>query len=166
VKVHHDDFGTLAKPAEQGFPHREGTTDAGHIDTPLEVDNADGNLFLGDQVVSRARNSRGIVLRSQDAIIFLQEGKDLFTLPNVVTGGDNIDSRFEQPFRRLGGDSQSFRSVFTVRNDQIRSCFFEETLQAPKHGPTARLSDNITEYENLDCVDFIYLPSQPLVPVY
>jgi hypothetical protein len=153
VEIYYDYPGFLSDLTNQTVSHLEGAADTVHIDPPLEVHNCDGNLFLGNHGQSTAGHTGGVVLRSENAVVSLQEVDNFLALPDVISGSDYVDSGLEQTFGGIGGDSQPFGGVFTIGNNKIRPGFFTESRQTGKYGPKPRLADDITDYQDLDCVN-------------
>ncbi len=89
-----------------------------------------------------ARRTVGIAVRH------LKVFDDLAFIPDVISGGHHVDAQVEQFLRQRGRDSEAGRSIFAVRNDQIRGVFFAQFGQAIFYDHAPRASKDVADEKN------------------
>jgi len=129
VEVEEDDFGSgfALDVAEEFVGFAEGVVATGHEDAALEVH--DGVGLAGGQlalVEAEAGSADGVVGGAKDAAaarvgvdgdghVF----EDLFFVPDVVAGGDDVGSEIEELFCDGGCETEAAGGVFAVDDEEI-----------------------------------------------
>src|SRR5216683_4433489 len=135
VEVEEDDLGFDL--AEELVGLAEGVIAGGHEDAALEVH--DGVGLAGGQlalVEAEAGGADGIVGGAEDAAAAdVGVGghghvlKDLFLIPDVVAGGDDVGAKVEELLRDGGGDAEAAGGVLAIDDEEVDGVGVEDVGQ-------------------------------------
>ena len=120
--------------AEEFVGLAEGVVAAGHEDAALEVHDgvglAGGELALVD---AEAGGADGVVGGAEDAaaadVRVDGDGhvlEDLFFVPDVIAGGDDVGAKVEELFCDGGRDAEAAGGVFSVDDEEIDGVGFKD----------------------------------------
>jgi len=161
VEVEEDDFGSdLAK---EFVCLAEGIVAGGHEDAALEID--DGVALSSGEfafVDAEARGSDGEVGGAEDAAAAFVRVRgdghvleDLFFVPDVVTGGDDVGAEIEDLLGDGGGDTEATGCVFTVDDQEFDGVGFEDVRQVFAYDVAAGGAEDVADEKNVHKKDAI-----------
>src|SRR6185312_12417279 len=109
-----------------------------HENASLKVDHRVSHIVLAAFVHAPSRQVGRIVCRAQQAaggavlvaVSALKVVDDFALVPDVIAGGDDIDTQVEQILRQGSGDAEAAGGVFTIGNDQIDGAVLHQSGQA------------------------------------
>jgi hypothetical protein len=159
VEVEEDDFGSgfAGDVAEEFVGLAEGVVAAGHEDATLEVHDgvalAGGKLAL---VEAKAGSADGVVGGAEDAAaagvgvgwdghVF----EDLFFVPDVVAGGDDVGAQVEELVGDGGGEAEAAGGVFAVDDEEIDGVGFEDVREVFADDVAAGGAEDIADEEDI-----------------
>jgi hypothetical protein len=135
VEVEEDDFGSgfALDLGEEFVGFAEGVVAGGHEDAALEVHDGVGLAGgEGSLVEAEAWSADGVVGGAEDAAAAgVRVGgdghvfEDLFFVPDVVAGGDDVGAEIEELFGDGGGEAEASGSVFAVDDEEINVVGFK-----------------------------------------
>ncbi|MFA5092012.1 MAG: hypothetical protein WC483_05610 [Candidatus Paceibacterota bacterium] len=119
---------------------------------PQEVYHKDRFCANSKQIPAFARHARWVVGRSDDDAGVVGVGEhveDVLPVPEVVAGGEEVDSRLDHLVDRLGRNALALRQVFAVTDDEVRLELIAKTGKRCFDRFPAYLGDDVSEDENL-----------------
>ncbi len=141
----------------------EGVVAGGHEDTALKVDDSVG-LAGGEFafVDAEARSADGIVGGAEDAsAAVVRVGgdghvlEDLFFVPDVVSGGDDMGAHVEDFFSDGGCEAEASGGVFSVDDEEFDGVGFEDVREMFAYDVAAGGAKDIADKENVHKKDAI-----------
>ena len=82
------------------------------------------------------------------AVRHLEVVDDFAFVPDVISGGHDIDAQIEKLFRQRRSDSESSRGIFAVGDDQIQGVLLAQFGEAIFYDRPPRASKNVTDKKN------------------
>ena len=159
VEVEEDYFGigVALDEGEELVGFAEGVVGAGHEDAALEVD--DGVLGAVAEfafVEAEAGGAVGEVCGAEDAAA-ARVGRggdghvldDLFFVPDVVAGGDDVSAEVEELFCDGGRDAEAAGGVFAVDDEEIYGVGFEDVGEVLAYDVAAGRTEDVADEENV-----------------
>ena len=80
----------------------------------------------------------GIIGRPEQRLVILHEIHDLFLIPDVISGGQDIDVAAIQLFDDLARHAESGRGIFAIGDDEIDPAFLDDPGKKFADGPSSR----------------------------
>ena len=123
----------------------------------LQVDHgvrhpAAGNAF----VVPTAGSSRRIIRRTQHptrvASVRHSRGEivvDLFLVPNVIAGSEDIGAQIEELFANRGRNAESTRRILHINDQEFDLVGFDQVMEVIANDLAPRTAEDVTDEENL-----------------
>ena len=159
VEIHEDDLGAgfAGDLAEEFVGFAEGVVAGGHEDAALEVDDSVG-LAGGEfaLVEAEAGGAGGVVGGAEDAASALVgvggDGhvlEDLFLVPDVVAGGDDVGSEIEELFGDGGGDAEASGGVLAVDDEEVDGVGFHDVGQVFADDVAAGGAKDVADEEDI-----------------
>lgn len=121
----------------------------GHEHAALQIQNRrflSRSCFQDGQAASRI--VRGIIGRPQDPRIFGKVRHDLFLIPDVIAGGEDIDTPIEKFIRNSRCHAKPGRGILAVEDRQIHCVIFLQVFQLVMDNGAAGLSDRVSDKKN------------------
>jgi hypothetical protein len=75
--------------------------------------------------------------------------EDLFFVPDVVAGGDDVGSEVEELFRDGGGDAEASGGVFAVDDEEIDGVGVEDVGEVLAYDVAAGRTEDVADEENV-----------------
>jgi len=75
--------------------------------------------------------------------------EDLFFVPDVIAGGDDVGSEVEEFFGDGGGDAEASGGVFAVDDEEIDGVGFEDVGEMLAYDVAAGRSEDVADEENV-----------------
>jgi hypothetical protein len=159
VEVEQDDLGVgvALDEGEELVGFAEGVVGGGHEDAALEVDDGVwGAVAELAFVKAEAGSAVGEVGGAKDAaaadVGVGGDGhvlEDLFFVPDVVAGGDDVGSEVEEFFGDGGGDAEAAGGVFAVDDEEIYGVGVEDVGQVLAYDVAAGRTEDVADEENV-----------------
>ena len=159
VEVEEDDFGAgfAGDLGEEFVGFAEGVVAGGHEDAALEVH--DGVGLAGGEfalVEAEAGGADGVVGGAEDAAaagvgvggdghVF----EDLFFVPDVIAGGDDVGAEVEELFGDGGGEAEAAGGVFAVDDKEIDGVGFKDVREVFADDVAAGGAKDIADKEDI-----------------
>jgi hypothetical protein len=159
VDVEEDDFGAgvLRDAREQLVGLAEGVVATGHEDAALQVH--DGVLRAVAErafIDAEAGRADGVVRGAQDAaaasVRVRGDGhvlEDLFLVPDVVAGGDDVRAEVEELFGDAGRDAEAAGGVFAVHDEEVDGVGLDELGEVFADDVAAGRAEDVADEENV-----------------
>ncbi len=93
--------------------------------------------------------SRRIIGRPEQRFVTLHEIHDLFLIPDVIPGGEDIDVAAIQLFNDFARHAESGRGIFTIGDHEIDPSFLDDPREKLTDSPPSRLAHDVTDKEYL-----------------
>lgn len=159
VEVEEDDLGVgvALDQGEEFVGFAEGIVAGGHEDATLEVDDGVGGAvgelaFVGTE----AGCAVGVVAGAEDAAATLvragRDGhvlEDLFLVPDVVAGGDDLGTEVEDFFGDGGRDAEAAGGVLAVDDEEIDGVGFHNVGEMFADDVAAGRTEDVADEENV-----------------
>lgn len=159
VEVEEDDFrvGVALDEGEEFVGFAEGVVGAGHEDAALEVDDGVwGAVAEGALVEAEAGSAVSEVGGAEDAAAAgvrvggdVHVFDDLFFVPDVVAGGDDVGAEVEEFFCDGGSDAEAAGGVFAVDDEEVYGVSFEDVGEVLAYDVAAGRSEDVADEENV-----------------
>src|SRR5207249_7313950 len=140
---------------EQLIGDAKGIIIGGHKNPPLKVDDGIGYIVFAAFINAPARHASRIICRAQEpaceafiAVGTLEVVDDLALVPDVIAGGEHIDSQLEQILRQRRGDAEAGGSVFSVGDDEVAAVLFDQLGEVLFDYGSAGAAEDIADEEN------------------
>jgi hypothetical protein len=157
VEVEEDDLGLDF--AEEFVGLTEGVIAGGHEDAALEVHDsvglASGQLALVDAEAWRAHSVVGGTKDAATADVGVGgDGhvfEDLFFVPDVVAGGDDVGAEIEEFFCDGRGDAEAAGCVFAIDDEEIDGVGLDDVGQVFTYDMAASGAKDVADEEDIHC---------------
>ena len=121
-----------------------------HEDPAGQIDHPDRDTAAGrHHHASPAGSPFRIIGRPEQRLVILDEFHDLFLVPDMISGGQDIDMCGVELFDDLAGHAESRRGIFAVGDDEIDPVLLDDPGKKFADGPSPRFADDIPDKEYL-----------------
>ena len=120
VKIDDLDLSPLPEPHDLLLGASERTVDVGHENPSLQVQNPEPDALAGDALIGAApRDSRRIVVRTQQPGLVIDTLQDFLLVPDVVARGHDVHTHGQDLAGDARSDAETSGGVLHVGNDQV-----------------------------------------------
>ena len=103
----------------------------------------------GDHDRTVAGGARRVVEGPQQAALLGDVAEDVFLVPDVVSGGDDVDAEAQQVLRGVGGDAETAGGVLAVGDGQVDVVRLLHLAQKERERLAPRLADDVADEQDL-----------------
>ena len=114
-----------------------------HESAALDIDDADLSLRRFEHDGALAGDALGVIDRAQQARLGVDEGGEIFLVPDVVAGGDDRDAGAQEVDGDPRRDAAAPGGVLAIDDDEIDAALLFPDRDRVDDGPAARLANNI-----------------------
>src|SRR5205823_5015768 len=91
---------------------------------------------------------RAVVVWTEDPLVRLEDGIDLALVPDVVAGGNDVDSRGEERIGGRRGEPQPAGDVLAVGGDEVDGPLLAQPRQLLLDGLAPGLADDVADHQH------------------
>ena len=129
--------------------HPKGIVGRGHEHAPLKIkDRSFFSRFCLYHSKAASWIAGGIIRRSQDSRILVEILHDFLFIPNMIAGGEHIDSPVEKLISNFGRHAKTRSRIFAVQNREIDRELFLQLLEVMVDDGTPGFTDRVADEEN------------------